>query len=471
MSTYVEPAVKSYFFGKGYRDLKAVVAASWQQNIDSASDFFSRIGTSGEWWENVFAYVFWGGAGLSVILFGTTFFVAVSVLHIIFLVLLLFFIYVGFTIIWAIERTFLFLRHFFAACPHCHKKSVLPEYLCDACGKIHAKLVPNDYGILYHKCECGQKLPATFFVNRGRLQARCPDCHQFLQREHIESKRIFIPILGGPSAGKTAFLFSVVRKFMEESVAELGFSAEFIDPNTKAEYEKVINQLKKGKVPGKTTASIPKAFNLALKKDNKIKWLLYIYDPAGEAYRDTENLSGHRFHGYSSGMVMIVDPFSIPAVRRNYAQDLSKTWSDVNPSQLDIESALSRVLLTMEESFALSKTDKIKEPFAVVMSKVDAFDLEEVVGEAAVERAMAVADTTDRTKVRNEVLRKQLLEWGEEAFVHQLDTRFTNVRYFSCSALGRIPDASERDLVPYDVFAPILWLCRSVSSKDFSCKK
>jgi len=462
MSTSTEPAIKSYFFGKGYHDLVAVITESWKKNLDSTKDFFSRINTP-------FAFLFLGGAGVSVIVFGTLFFVAVSLLHILFLSLFFLLIYIGFTIVWTIERTYLFFHGFFSVCPHCHEKSLLPEYICDHCGKIHSKLMPNSYGILFHQCLCGQKLPATFFLNRGRLQARCShqDCHQLLHREHVESRKIFIPILGGPSAGKTAFMFAVVRQLVDKKAAEMGFNAEFVDSNTESDYRKIVNQLRHGAVPAKTIASIPTAFNLALKKGGKTRWFMYIYDPAGEAFQNTEELVAHHYYEYLSGMIMIIDPFSIPAVRRDYQNNLSRT-SNVNPSQLNVEDALSRVLLTLEESFGLSKTGHINKPLAVVINKVDAFGLEELIGEVAVNNAMKTRSSTDKAQIRNDIIRQQLIDWDEGALIQQLDTRFKKVRYFSCSALGRIPDSKTKDdFVPYQVLEPMLWILNGVSYKEF----
>lgn len=468
MSKQAEPAIKSYFFGKGYTDLRDVIQESWQRNMDSANEFFSKIQSGGEWWEVVFSSVFWGGAGISVILFGTIFFGAASLLHIVFLGAFFSLIYAGFTIVWAVERTFLFFRQFFVACPSCHEKSLIPEYLCDKCGNVHSHLMPNSYGILSHQCSCGQQLPATFFTNRGRLQARCPDCHQFLHREHVESRRIFIPVLGGPSSGKTAFLFAVVREMIEIEAPKLGFSTQFIDNNTEADYKRITEQLKRGKAPPKTLATIPKAFNLALKKDGKTQWLLYIYDPSGEAYQDTENLLAHRYHQYLSGMVLIVDPFSIPQVRREFEYELSKVWSGVSPSQLNVEHALARVILTMEEAFGLSKTAKIKQPLAVVISKVDTFGLEEMIGETAVDKAMSRKPGASRSDLRDQLIKKQLTHWSEDALLQQLNMRFKQVRFFSCSALGRIPDSSNAELKARQVFDPIYWICHSVSPADFN---
>ena len=48
MSAHVEPAIKSYFFGKGYTNLKNVIIESWQRNNASTKEFFSKIDTTGE---------------------------------------------------------------------------------------------------------------------------------------------------------------------------------------------------------------------------------------------------------------------------------------------------------------------------------------------------------------------------------------------------------------------------------------
>jgi len=470
MSTYIEPAIKSYFFGKGYTDLLSVIKESWKRNLASADDFVSKIKKTGEWYEITLSYIFFGGAALSVIIFGSIFFVVISLIHILLLGFLFLFIYIAFSLMWFIEKTYLFFNSFFAACPHCHEKNTIPEYLCDNCGSVHAMLMPNQYGIFHHKCTCGQKLPAIFFLNRGRLQARCPSpsCHQFLHRKHVESKKIFIPIFGGPSAGKTVFMFSSIRMLIEEKAKALGFTTEFIDKNTESEYQNIVNQIKKGSVPAKTLASIPKAFNIAFKKKEKNKWLLYLYDPSGEAYQNSDNLSSHHYHEYLSGMILIVDPFSIPAVRRYYENELSKTWSSVNPSQLDVDEVLSRVILSMENSYGLSKTGKIKKPLAVVITKIDAFGLEEILGEHAVNKEFKKSSNyLNRTELRNKLIRDKLSAWGEEALLHLLDTRFNNVSFFSCSALGRIPDSSENDFIPHNVFEPLSWLFNFINPNDF----
>ncbi len=471
MSVNTDPAIKSYFFGKGYTDLLNTIKGSWKKNIISAKNFFSKIDRNGEWWEATLSVLFWGGAGVSVVIFGTVFFCIISLLHILILGLFFGLIYLAFSILWAVEKIFLFSRSYFMACPHCHTKTRLPEYWCDSCGKIHKHLMPNSYGILSHRCQCGQELPATFFKDRGSLQARCPACQEPLHRDHVESKRIFIPIVGGPSVGKTAFMFSVVQQLIEKKASILGLQTEFINSATEAQYKSVHAQLEKGASPSKTTDKIPKAFNLALKDGATTKCLFYIYDPAGEAYEDgaAEDLSAHLYYEYLSGLVMIIDPFSIPAVRRMFEKELSTTWSEVKPSQLHLEDALNRMLLTLEESFSLAKTKQVKKPLAVVINKIDAFNLENIIGEPAVDRALSLAGgEADKNYVRNNLIRKQLEDWGEEALLQQINVRFKKVSFFTCSALGRIPDSTGEKFISHDVFEPIQWIIDSVNNRKIT---
>jgi hypothetical protein len=42
--------------------------------------------------------------------------------------------------------------------------------------------------------------------------------------------------------------------------------------------------------------------------------------------------------------------------------------------------------------------------------------------------------------------------------VHQLEIRFQRVGYFACTALGRMPDATDRPFEARGVLAPLCWL-------------
>ena len=412
--------------------------------------------------------------GVSTLVYGTAFFVVASALHVVLLGLFFLLVYLCFSGLWLVERGSLAVQSFFMACPHCHARNTIPEYLCDACGVVHSRLLPNSYGITSHICQCGRRLPATFFLDRGRLQARCPSCRQSIAREHVESRRIFVPVMGGPSTGKSAFLFGAVRQLLEHEAHALGFRAELFDKRSEGAYRSAVGMLQAGRPPDKTRDLIPRAFNLSLHKNGKLAFLLYLYDPAGEAYQEAAKLTAHGFHRYLSGMVLIVDPFAIPAVRERYAAQIKQEYGALKPSDLAIEETVDRLLLALEADFGLAKRGRVKQPLAIVINKVDAFDLEGVIGEPALKRRLTLPTPMnrplDRDAVRNAMLRDQLVAWGEQAFVSRIEGRFANVRYFTCSALGRMPDRTGAELKPSAVLPPLLWIFGHADKASFGGK-
>ncbi|HYX25532.1 MAG TPA: hypothetical protein VFC23_15380 [Thermoanaerobaculia bacterium] len=459
MSTAPEPAIKSYFFGKGYADLRATITESWQRNLASASDHFGKAGRlfPGEMGDKAQA-ILYGAAAVSVVVFGTAFFLLASVLHIAVLFTFFLLIYIGFTLVYLTERGYLAWRQFFTVCPDCHQKSRLPEYYCRRCGEVHRRLIPSSYGILHHTCTCGEKLPATFFLKRGELKSRCPECQNLLEAGHTESRKAFVPVFGGPSVGKSAFLFSAVHQLVDQS-ASLGFQPSFLESRTESEYQRVCEQLAQGRTPDKTLAALPRAFNVQLQRSGQSPRVLYLYDPAGEAFNETEGMVLHRYQEYLSGLVFLIDPFTLPAVQEQYEDLLPGVRDALKPSSLPVEDALSRILISMEEHFGMEPTARIKQPVAVVINKTDAFDLEQVIGEPVVQaRIKASPEPVTAETAQGQIIREQLLRWDQAHLVQQLEARCTRVRYFTCSSLGRMPDGTTRPFEARGVLEPLLWI-------------
>lgn len=469
MKAMREPAIKSYFFGKGYQDLVATIGESWSRNMRTAEDFFGRA-PGGDRLDKVFMSGIWYTAAVSVVVFGTIFFLFASSVHAIILGLVFVFVYSGFTVLWFVEAAYLGLRRFFMACPHCHEHTMIPEYYCPACGRVHGQLRPNSFGIMRHTCICGKKLPATFWMNRGGLQARCPKCKESLAREHIESSRMFIAVVGGPSTGKTSFLFGAARAILEAGAGGLGYEAKIFDKRSEVVYSSAVRLLEGGVPPEKTRDAIPRAFHVALHKDGKLRYLLYLYDPAGEAYHETDTIAQHGFQNYVSGMVFLIDPFAVGAVRALYGAELKTHATAIKPSALPIEDALDRLLLSLEVDFGLKKCAKVRWPLAIVLNKVDAFDLPDVVGHKALEQAYeqeATVALRDYETFCDKFIRRQLCIWGERAFVKRVESRFEQTRFFVCSALGRMPDEIGADYRAISVMAPMKWIFEKAEQRDF----
>lgn len=457
MTTAPEPAIKSYFFDKGYRDLRATIVESWRRNLDSARSHFAAAAKHAGADEKPMALI-WGAAGVSVVVFGTALFLAASVVHIAVLAAFFLAIYLGFSMVYLTERGYLAWKGFFSVCPECHSKRPLPEYFCSRCGAVHRRLIPSSYGILHHTCRCGERLPATFFLQRGKLQSRCPDCQVLLEREHTETRKAFIPVVGGPAVGKSAFLFTATRGLVERVAPAAGLTPQFVDSRTESDFQRIWEQSDRGHVPDKTVTSLPRAYNLKLERPGRTPRLVYFYDPAGEAFEGADGLILHKYQDYLSGVIFLIDPFSLPAVRDEYADRLHLAGAALKPSGLPPEDALSRLLINLEQNFELKKTARVPACLAVVVSKADAFDLADALGDAAVDAGLRREPAADRRDLRSRLVREQLHRWGEAGLVAQCEARFAKVRYFACSAFGRSPDGSGAPFAPWGVLEPLLWV-------------
>jgi hypothetical protein len=454
------PAIKSYFFGKGFRDLRETIRASWWRNQESAQAHFHRGGalfSRDEWTEKAQGVLF-GTAGVSVMVFGTVVFLAASAVHGVILLVLLAVIYTAFTVVYLAERGYLLARRFFTVCPECHEKASLPQYFCPACSAVHDQLIPSSYGILRHTCRCGQKLPATFFLGRGALESQCRVCAKKLEQSHTESRKLFVPVTGAKSVGKSAFLYTALQALVDHGADELGLSHSFVEAGTEGDFQRVRDQLARGRRPDVTMDTLPRALTLRLDRPGQSPRVLYLYDPAGEAFADTQGTGLHKYQEYLSGLVFLVDPFAIPAVADEYRAQLAGQADALRPSTVPTEDTFARIVIGMEEFFKLKKGKRIRVPVAVVVSKADAFDLEERIGERAVDARMAMLPGASREAVRDTVVREQLRAWGEGPFVQQLETRCASVRYFTCSSLGRMPDSTGQAFEGRGVLDPLLWI-------------
>jgi len=446
MSMPAEPAIRSYFFRKGYVDLAATIAESWRLNLAAARLHFDRAGTAmaGQGAEKALA-AFFGAAGISVVLFGTALFLAASFLHIFVLFAFLLLIYYAFSLILVAERGYLLGRGFFTVCPACHSKESLPVYFCPVCSAAHRRLIPSSYGILWRTCTCGNKLPTTFFLNRDRLQSSCASCGHLLKEGHFLSRKAFVPVLGGPSVGKSAFLFSALGQLLDKARSR-GLVPSFVETRTGDEYLRVSQALERGDPPAKTINALPHALNVELAAASGEKTVLYLYDPAGEAFTETDGLALQKYQGFLSGVVLMVDPFAAPAVREEYRSQIGPVISGLMPSGIAAEDALGRFFIGMERNFGLAKGARMALPVAVVVSKADAFDLPQ---------RLALGDHRLSTSA---TVRDALVKWEMGDIVQQIETRCANVRYFSCSALGRIPDGVGRAFEPQGVLQPLEWV-------------
>lgn len=477
MASIPQPAKKSYFFGKGYLDVANTIKGAWQRNFDSLGKFKDNI-------ENV-RYSGGGGfafqlilnilAMIAVVIFGSIITAVVSVINIAVVFIVMAVIYLGFSIIWLIDRIYLWRKKIFTACHECKERTLIPTYICPRCGAKHTNLTPGKYGILHRTCVgeipgsyCGEVLPTTFFNGRRDLKAICPHCSTPLSDR--ESVPICIPIVGGRSVGKTAFITAFSKEFIDEVAPSKSWETEFYN-KAKAD---IYREIEQDYLTGSTRMTdrpqdINKASSVSFSFFVKgtpfsPERLVHVYDIAGEVFTDNSENEIQKQYEYCQGIVLMIDPFSIPAVRYRCEAQLSP--EDIaGIGKADINGIVDSFLNKLREVTGLSDKKMSSVPLAVVIGKIDSSNLAAEIGDSAVRAKMAAEPEkfTDYYDTQDYLCRRFLRENGMESFLNNIDLKFKDNRFFSCTAIGHTRDQGQYN--PQGVLPPMQWLFGKADSK------
>lgn len=470
MAQYVEPARKSYFFDKGYKDLANTIKGAWSRNWMSVKGYGRRIANLRD--SSLGGKIFFGLiyilAMIAVFVCGSAITAVISAINIIILVVFMSIVYVGFSIVWLIDRLYLERNKIFTACGFCKQKSLIPVYLCPKCHARHEHLTPGVYGILKRTCNCGYKLPTTFFNGRKNLEAICPNCGHSLNNR--ESRPLCIPVVGGRSVGKTAFITAFSKNFIEEIAPANGLQTEIYDRDSQNIYRDILTDY----AAGSTRQTVRQ---MDLSKPSSISFsffvqhpsltperLFHIYDIAGEVFTDNAENEVQQQYEYSQGIVLLIDPFAIPSINYKYGELLQP--NDIaGIGKADINGIMDAFLNKLREVTGLSDSKMSAVPLAVVINKIDSAGLDQDVGVWAVSHLMqkepgkyaCFGDAQDY------LCRKFLRENNMGNFLSSIEAEFKTNRFFACSAIGHTRDKGEYR--PQGVMAPMEWLIRTADPK------
>ena len=454
-----QPARASYFFGKGYRDLGGTIAGAWSRNINSAKRHLQAA-------RDARVLSFRGAlhlvAALCVFFYGTIITVFTSVIH--FGILFAFFVlvYLGFALVYLIDSIYTLLHKIKNACPNssCQASFRIPVYECDQCGAKHTRLVPGKYGILKRRCNCGAKLPTTFMNGRGKLKAYCPDCGQSLSGD-TASRQYAIPVIGGPSVGKTCYINMAIEQMISTVAPQKGWEVSFISEDDEKAFKATSSALKKGVRPLKTESDALTAYQLMLTMPNeKIGRRIYVYDIAGEMFSSSGDIQRNNAYNYADGFIFLIDPLSIA----RYAMEVEDkiNINSYGVSTKDFDEILNIMLINLEKMFGLSAKDVLKLNLAVVINKMDIPGLEALIGDDAAQAYLQAHPEECKTfaDAKNAVCKNFLETYEAGNFVRSASSKFKQVRYFTSSALGH-----NKEGVPYEgknVIDPLLWILNKV---------
>lgn len=445
-----QPAEKSYVFDQGYRDVGNAFAKTWGQTFDGASI------------KKMFSNILFFIPNLVVFLIITIFRVVlnsiISLLLIIGFLIVAPVVYVGFVLVAFLDFVYRTFKRISSVCPSCQYRFDLPTYICPSCGAEHTRLVPSQYGIFKRKCQCGAKLPTTFFNGRQKLKSVCPNCGLSFDFKSTSGNQveICIPVIGGASAGKTCFINMAISQIEQVVAPKKGYDFAYLS-NGMNEYEDIVRGMKRGYLPDKTTDMRLRYYQFYLTpQGEKIKRLISICDVGGEIYADSNMVGEQIGFRYANAFIIVIDPLSIAAYRKEISTQVNP--AKYGASAMTIDEILSRLVTTLENLYTISSKVMLKTDVAVVFTKCDLPGLDDLIGRKAVNLYIRNHYAT-REAACNILCEAFLRKYEESNFVNNIKSKFKSVQYFTCSSLG---DMNSTSFNPEGVEAPVMWLIKKI---------
>ncbi|KDQ04751.1 hypothetical protein KKP62_00085 [Rhodococcus sp. GOMB7] len=302
----------------------------------------------------------------------------------------------------------------------------------------------------------------------------CPHCHSRLPR-NFDSDSPMFGLVGVRGSGKTVML-AVLQRDLYTTIAQR-FQASIDSPGGKAGLSSDLELLLKGmenqggSLPEQTAQkstgmSIPAVFEWRYAKkgfgnrDRQVSTIFSFYDSAGEDLATEDRALGQHYLGATDGVIILLDPFGFSGNR-----DLAVS-KGVDPESLETEPetvlrAITTVLQTAERT---KKNKRIKQPVAVVVSKIDAF-FDDIPPDHPVRRPaqrLPYFDDAESRDIHDHVA-AMIDQWGGGQLLRLLEANYENYRLFGASALGAEPEYQQlkvnaRGLLPHRVADPLLWL-------------
>lgn len=388
------------------------------------------------------------------------------------------------------------LFDFVAPCPYCYTEIDLRKvaFRClgrpaagrDACAKRVDEARRTMFG------ELQEYYPAFTPKSRASREVRqaecptcygktgvrlCPQCHSRLPDGFAGDSPLF-GLVGARSAGKTIMLAVLMRELatngpvarrFNHSISVYGAGEENGQARRLRMLLDVMESQSRG-LPRQTAQagdnkSAPVVFEWKVPRDGISKAMgdyrstvFSFYDTAGEDLATEDRAQSMTYLLATDGIILLLDPFAFPGNRNRgkLAEDQKVEMSPEN-----VLDAVSSVLRLNEGT---RKNRKIKQPMAVVISKIDAFfdDISDNDPVRSPSARLPYFDVAESKSVHDHIA-GLVAHWGGDGLLRNLDTNYANYRLFGLSSLGAEPDYAsqkldERGILPHRVAEPLLWL-------------
>jgi hypothetical protein len=264
----------------------------------------------------------------------------------------------------------------------------------------------------------------------GRLEALCPRCGAPLREGAGALRDVRVPIFGAVSAGKTRLLYAALDS-LTATAERAGTTFGFPDEDSRCRAELAGEIIRSGRDTDKTGTELPVALTCLL-GSAPMGTLVHLFDAAGERYRGGESHDDLGFLGAGQGLIYVLDPFAVDAVRPELG---SSTVGSAHVADGDPEIAYGEVVTRLRNDGVEARTQRL----AVVVSKAD---LLTGAGVDVPTESDAIAAWLTRSGMHNIVLAAR--------------REFAEVRYFAVASLSAAMSTPE-----HEPGAPLRWLLRA----------
>jgi len=347
-------------------------------------------------------------------------------------------------------------------CPHCYETFNLPGFKCPNCGIIHMPLLPSRCGILVARCTCGYFLPSSAFTGRSNLNSVCPVCNGDLVAANV--KQFSIQLVGGNSSGKTAFLSAFQHLYLGKTI---NMNNLIISGEPQIDFEDLEKMYRTGMTePSSATTGLTYSFLHKFKQT--AKYNLVIFDIPDEVVLSGTYERIPRNLGFLDGIIFIVDPLSISAVREECLKSGKKHEVDKYSTD-DINELIIEFVQQFSSINGQAVRRQIDIPVAIIINKADIKAVKREIGLPKIKATYGANPGSygnDETVARDEICRAYLSKLGLDNALNNLDGSFSNICYFPVSAIGHVSE-SGKVFEPFGVTAPIVWIAKKAKSRLF----
>ena len=339
-------------------------------------------------------------------------------------------------------------------CSNCYYEFDLPQYTCPHCGVKHKDLSPSKTGELFARCECGKFISPFILAGKSKYEASCPNCDELLGASNI--KQFSIQIIGGNDTGKTAFLAAFQHIVMNAknslTQATLYGYPQNVFELLEQTYESGITESSSETEVG--VATIIYGENNSVKQSG-----LLFYDIPDEVILSDSYQKNPLNFIYSNGIVIIIDPLNFDAVRERLKKD-GKDIALIGSSEDNPEELIIDFINQYSKIVGRAANRMVSVPLAVVINKTDVDIVYNEIGNSVIKKVFdtdPIRYNNNPLNAMSEICRNYLEKNGMTNAINHLESTFSNICYFSISAIGH---ESKDGLAfkPNGVIEPILWL-------------